>query len=295
MSRLQARPDLVSLRIAGSKLSADASELVSKVSLSRTTGAVAELAIVGVDPADVLSRSGLATTGVNVTYDGGAWQVGTIGAQYLGSGIEWTFRCRSKIARTMRRSYAVRADRKVSASDWVRARVLAAGGKAICQPTAKKSTISQSGGDTPQSELDVLKALASENGFDWVESDGTLIFGTKHWAWQGNAGTALWKVTWRKSEATNALTLAASRSDDDFTAVATAQVTLPQDVAQTMRPWDRIALEGAGGFNGTWLIESIELTRDGASPASLQLVIPRKPRPKAGSTPKKTERTDTTW
>lgn len=292
---LQAKPDLITLKVGNAKLSADASELITSVRVNRTTGQVAELEIVGVDRQGALVASGLAVTGTNVTYDGATWQVGSVESNFLGDGIEWTFRCRSKIARGLRRTYTVRADRKVSAAQWVKARVTAAGGKAVCQATATKATISQRGGDTPQSELDVLKSLASEAGFEWVEVDGTLIFGTKHWAWQGNAGTKTWAVTWKADPKTDALSLRTSRSDDDFNAVATGSLTLPQSYAKSIRPWDRIQLSHAPGSNGIWLVETIDLKRDGVSPASLTISIPRKPRPKAGSTPKKTVRTDATW
>lgn len=281
--KLQALPDLTTLRVGGAAVSADIAQIITSIDVSYAVGQVAELAITGADNGGRLASSSLAQLGMPVTYAGMSWEVGSFDCEFVGGGLVWTFRCRSKVARTMRRTYSVRADRAVSASAWVSSRVAAAGGTTVAETSSTKPTISQSGGTNRQSELDVIGTLASDLQFSWVEYGGTFYFANPRWVYDGNAGTNTWPVTWLKNPATDALSLTLSESDDDKTNLGTGNLTVPQDLGILIRPWDRIQFSNVGQFESMWLVESVSGRLDGVAAFTVSLVIPRIPIPKAGS------------
>lgn len=173
----------------------------------------------------------------------------------------------------------------MSPSEWIARRCAAHGGIAVCQPTSKQSAIAQTSGDARQSELDVVANLASDQGFDWTEWGGRLVFGTRHWAWLGGiAGQRDFAVTWSSDDGTDALDIELNIDDDDTSNVADGTVSLPYDRGVLVRPWDRLRITGVGPRSGVWLVESLTFTADGVSPIGLNVSQPRKPAKKKGST-----------
>lgn len=275
--------DLV--RISGGKIRADVSELVTSIDLDYSVGQVCELTIGVIDPIGLLDNTPLAAVGSTVTVTGsaGEWEVGAVDADY-GPGILWSYRCRSKIARQLRKRYKAGTEREVAPSEWVARRVKEVGGRAVTQKSAKRLAIGQAGKEDAQSSLDVIEELASQLEWAWVERDGVLYFGDPYWAYTGDAKTATYPVTWKTDERTDALSLSASFSDDDTELAGTLDVTLPYLAGQRIRPWDRLRVSDVGRYNGTWLVESVSYPLDNVGPVNVQTTRPRKPRKKGGST-----------
>ena len=278
-------PDTASLTIAGASTSLVIADAITSIELSADTGSVAQLTVTAVDPSGVIARSGLATTGTAVTWYADPWQVGAVSTTWGSDNtITTAFDCRSTLARRLRKQYRASAEKKVSPSAWVTRRVSAAGGRAICQPSAVQATIAQKSGSERQSELDVIESLASEVDWSWVEWGGTLWFGSRHWAWGGGGGGRLWQVNWKGDPRSDALAADLTLDDDDTDVAASGSVTVPYDYGVKMRPWDRIRLGGFGSRNGTYLIDSVSITGDKVTPVALTVSQPLPPAKKAGST-----------
>lgn len=275
-------PAVGRLLLAGSKLRADLAQAVTSISLSYDVGSLAELTVTSQDPAGALARSDLGRTGTTVTFDGEPWQVGAVDGDFA-AGIAWTFSCRSRLAKQLRRTYRVSAKKNVSPSDWIRQAAAAAGGTAVVRPSTKKTQITQAGGDQPQTELDVINSLAGDQDWQWVEYGNSLYVGHPHDALDGLFGLPTWPVTWKKQPATDALTLKLSLDDDDKESAGTGELTVPHDAGLRLRPWHRLQLAGAGGFDGLWLVSGVEITRDGVTPVQVSITRPRPPVKKAGS------------
>jgi hypothetical protein len=276
--------DIGRLRLRGTKVAADIAAAVTGLTVDAAQGTVAQLTLT-VDDGGVLARSGLAQRGSTVVWDGQPWQIATTTARWGRDSTQThEVECRSPLARTLRRSYRASAERQVSPSEWVARRVAAAGGVAVCQPSARRSTIAQMSGDERQSELDVITSLASDLGWDWVELDGRLLFGSPHTAWtSAPAGQRTWPVTWSRSERSDALEADITVDDDDPVAAATGTVTVPSEAGDRVRPWDLLLLAGFGSRDGRYLVTSITRSADPAADAVLQVAQPRQESTKDGS------------
>ena len=277
--------DTDSLRLAGSKLTADISDVLTALTLDTGTGSVAQLTITASDDKGVITGTALATPGTAVLWRGDTWQVGARTTERSSSNTTLhTFDCRSTLARMLRRTFKASAERKVSPTEWITRRVATAGGIAICQPSSKQGTIAQTSGDQRQSELDVISSLCSDQGWEWVEWAGRLWCGSRHWAWQGGAtGQRMWAVTWGADPATDAISSQITVDDDDTDNVRSGSIAVPYDFGVRIRPWDRISLAGHGVDNGIYLVEKVQFTADSTSPISVEVAQPHRPVKKSGS------------
>lgn len=251
--------------------------------VSYAVESVAELAITVVDERRRLESGQFASLGTEIRLAGHEtrWRVGAIEAEYR-SALR-TFRARSSLAQGLRKTFGSRVEQKVSPTEWVARKVKEVGGTTVAQKSNKRLAIAQSGGDEPQSVLDVIGSLAGELEWRWVEVDGVMFFGHPHWAWQGGAGTPTFRVTWADDPRTDALELSPSLSDDDLALGGTLDLSLPYTQGARLRPWHRLELRGVGPYDGTWLVDSVEITEDGVSPVRVTAQIPRQPRKRKGS------------
>jgi len=275
-------PQLHRLAVAGRTLAADLDGVVTSVQVSWATGSVAELTVDCVDPRGVLASHDLTRRGATVTLDGQPWVVGTVRTELAGDGADVTVRAQSRLARALRRRYRVAVQAGVSPSQWVAARVAGHGGTATCQPSATRKAVSQAGGTETQSELDVIGSLAGDLDWQWVEWDGRFLFGSRWWAWQGQAGLPAWPVTWCADPGRDAATAAGEVSDDDTDTAGTLDLTLPAERGALLRPWHRVAMApGAAGpdLAGVWLVDAVTWTVDGTSDVDVRCVRPTRPSP----------------
>lgn len=277
--------DTATLTLSGSKVTADISSVLTGMTLNAASDTVAQMTLTASDANGTIAASPLAATGTTVTWRGEPWQVGAITTTWADDNtIEHAFDCRSTLARKLRRTYKTSAEKKVSPSQWVTARVLAAGGKATCQPSSKQGTIAQTSGTDPQSTLDVIANLASDLDWSWCEWGGRLWFGSRYWAWQGNAaGQRTWAITRGTGAGTDALSADLTLDDDTTTDAATGTIAVPYERGVLIRPWDRLTVSGHGRRDGIYLVESIAITADSFSPVSVTVAQPRLPRKKKGS------------
>lgn len=284
MAERKPRADLV--RIAGNKLRADLSDVITEIALDFQTGSVAELALTAADPTGRLDNSPLAALGTTVTMTDdpqGSWEVGSIDAVY-GAGIVWTYRCRSKLAKNLRQRFKMGAETKVSPTEWVTRKVREAGGKTVAQPSQKQVAIGQAGKQDRQSVLDVIGSLASELEWGWAEHGGTFYFGDPYWALTGGPKLPTWPVTWKKNPRSDALEMQVNLSDDDTESRGTLDLTLPHAYGRRLRPWHRIQLRDVGRYSGIWLVQSVSYLDDDVSTVDVSCNLPRKPAKKGGST-----------
>jgi hypothetical protein len=276
------KPDLDAITLAGGKLTADIVDAVTEVKIDYSTDTVAQLTLTVSDAKAVLPAV-LLTAGTALTWLGEPWQVAARSSVYGSDAtLLRTFTARSALARALRRRYKATVEKKVSPSQWVTGRATTAGGRVTCQASAKQSTIAQPSGRDRQSDLDVIANLASDLQWSWVEWDGRLFFGSRHWAWQTGPTGRSWPVTWIRDETTDVLSADLAVDDDDTDNAVTGTLELPYRFGRKVRPWDRLQPTGLG-VSGLLLVEQVSITADGASPVQVQVSQPRPPAKKAGS------------
>ncbi len=268
------RIDLGDLVISGVNWAYGLDELVSEITTTWSAEQVAELAIVSHDTGGRLAATNLGRLGVQVTFNGSPWFISGVDTEFQNANVAWTFRCRSLLARKLRRTIKVSAEQKVAPHEWVTARVQQAGGRCIAQPTAKGGTIAQ-GND--QTTLDIIGDLASQLGYSWTQWGSAFVFGSRHWAWKtGVPGFPTYAATWAKNPQTDMLTATATQTEDDDITSATLDLTMPYPTGQMIRPWQRLRVTGLGRYDGTWLVDSVVRRPDGVTPVEITALQPKK-------------------
>lgn len=269
--------DVASLMIAGAKATAAVTDVLTGIDLDAQAGAVAQLSLTLADPDRALLRDpGILVEGAAITWRRQVWQVAAATVR-LGSDntLEHRVDARSPLARALRKDVKTTARQGVSPSAWVTARVKAAGGKAICQPSNARGFIGQKGKTQRQTTLDVIADLAGDLGWSWVERDGLLVFASAFWAWESSFATA---TTWDIALTAEAVIEADLSIDaDDRNAAATGGMSLAWQAASNIAPWDRIRLTGAGRYSGLWLVDGVKVSGDPSKPVQVELTQPRKP------------------
>lgn len=192
-------------------------------------------------------------TGTTVDFDGVRWVVSAQSRRYLTGGIELTVEMLSGLGATLKNDRGPRDEQNVTPKQWIDRRVKAAGGRAAVQPGAKQRQISQKRG---VSALKVIEDLASEMGTSWCDVDNVLYVGTPWWAFEGGPGLPVWDMPLR-ADVVHAFDARTSLVDDANSATAT--MTIPNDLARTLRPWFRFKVSRAAGpDNGLWLVDSVQ-------------------------------------
>lgn len=281
------KPDLTEIRVRGEKVKADVSDAVTDITVSWSVGTVAELAVTVADPNRVLARRDLLTVGTTVTWAGSKWEIGTVDREYAGWGETGVARCRSSVAKRLRKMKATGAEKNRTPAAWLGPRVKKAGGTAVVQDAPAWPVIKQGKDETV---LDALVSIASQAQMEWVEFDGVIYVGTPWWAYGGGPSLPTWPFEWgRQDNGTgysggDLFSLSTSASDDDLTQTGTAALTVPYTVGKNIRPWHRVRLSGTDtDDDGLWLVTDVDLSIDTSTPVSLRMQRPVKSAPVAGS------------
>lgn len=279
--------DLQRLQLRGQSLHADLAEAITSLRIDAKPGAVTDLTITALDSRGLLAKAGLMDAGTVLTWRGGKRITTGHGRTVPREGSSTiSVTTRSPIAAELRATYRSSVQHKVSPTEWVTQRVQAAGGVAVCQPSATKGSIAQTSGDKRQSELDVIAGLASQLGWSWCERDEAFWFGSRHWAWTQNpSGQATWKITHRTDADRDLLEADFNSDSDSQDDEASGTITVPYSTGIQMQPWDLIQVSGVGTpWSGLWLVEGINYTADLVSPITVPISRPKAPAKKTGST-----------
>lgn len=228
-----------------------------------------------------LSALGLLTVGASLRWRDCVMVVASVGLEWSHQMASRTLIARSALASAMKDSYRTSVEVNTSPSGWVTRRAVEMGGTASCQPSATRERVIQLGGSRRQSDLDVVETLASQLGWSWAESGATIRFGSRYWAWEFPA--ALRAVTWGLSAVTDAHSAQLDMDADDPTNSATGVLALPYVAGADVRPWDVLSLDGFEDFDGTWLVDRVEIVADWSTPVTVHVSRPLPPSARAGS------------
>ena len=264
---------------------ADVSDAVGSVAFDFAVGAVAELSFPAVDIGGRLAAAGLLTAGTTLTYDAAAWQVAAVERDYRRPDVWLNITARSQLARRLRNMLGPdKSDGKVTPQQWITTRAKKAGASTVrVEPGASRRVITQKRGE---SVLQIIEALASDTGTEWVEFDGQLYVGTGWWALHDLALTE-WVAPLDGPKYGSDLAvvgLQTRSSIDDRQEAASATLTVEPEVGTQVRPWHRVRIADADpADNGLWLVTG-NAWDDSTPSASITLSRPLKSSPKKGST-----------
>lgn len=264
---------------------ADVSDAVGSVAFDFAVGAVAEMQIPAVDIGARLAAAGLLTAGTTLTYDAAAWQVAAVERDYRRPDVWLNITARSQLARRLRNMLGPdKSDGKVTPQQWITTRAKKAGASTVrVEPGASRRVITQKRGE---SVLQIIEALASDTGTEWVEFDGQLYVGTAWWALH-DLGLTEWVAPLDGPKYGSDLAYVGfqSRSSDmDRQDAASATLTVEAQTGLQVRPWHRVRIADADpADNGLWLVTG-NAWDDSTPSATITLSRPLKSAPKKGST-----------
>lgn len=273
------------VQLAGGLYLADLSDAIGVASFDFRTGAVPEFTFPAVDRGRELSRRGLLREGTTLRYDGVVWQVAAVERDYRGEDIWLDFTVRSRLSRRLRNMTGPRSAERRTPGEWIGAQVKKAGGTAVVEPGAGRMRIVQK---RNQNVLDVIAAIASDTGVEWVEVDGVIYVGTPWWAFKGGTGLPSWTVradgtTPHADDALTMLGFSSRSSLDDRTNAAEASLTVESARGMRVRPWHRVDVSRADpADDGLWLVDGVSFDETSGS-ASIELQRPLKSSPKKAS------------
>lgn len=253
-------------------------DILGDITVNYTIGQAGELTVALTDTKGQMTRSVLANTGTSIVTEDGSWEVGGIKqANISDTAVSWDVRARSELARKLRKAKAEKA-KGIRSTTWATARVKAAGGQCLTQPSERKAAVDPGSDDTV---IDVLDSLASDLGWAWTEWDGTVLFMDPWWAWtEQPAYLPMWAVTWADRADTDASALETDLDDDDTATFGTGSLSLPYAYGRQLRPMHTVDLRGdnlKGKRAGTWLITSVAWTANRPeAPVSVGIARPRK-------------------
>lgn len=276
-----------SVTLSGGLSLAQVSEAIGALSWDYGTGKVSQVSFPAVDADRQLSKRGLLRAGTTLTHGGHRWEVAAVERDYRGRDVWLTFEARSRLARRLRLMAGPDKASGVTPGQWITSRVKKAGGVALVEPGAKRRTIVQK---RTQSVLEVISALASDTGVEWVEFDNQVFVGTPWWAFQGRTRLPTWGTFATGADPTGVVELplttvgfTSRESLDDRGNAAEATLTVDPGMGRRVRPWHRVDVRRCDEPDeGMWLVTNVSF--DESSDVTLALSRPLKSSPKKGST-----------
>lgn len=253
-------------------------DILGDMTVTYAIGQAGELGVALNDTKGAMTRSPLANTGAQITTSDGRWEVGGLKQTNLGEkAVSWDVRARSELARRLRKAKAEKA-KGIRSTAWTTARVKAAGGTCLVQPSQRKAAVDPGSDDTV---LDIIDTLAQDLGWAWTEWEGTFLFMDPWWAWTEQPSyLPMWGITWASKASTDALELETDLDDDDTATLGVGTLLVPHGYGRRMRPMHTVDLRGdnlKGKRAGTWLITDVGWTVNRPEAGvSLTIARPRK-------------------
>jgi hypothetical protein len=263
------RLDAETFTLTGKTFTAGLTGAVTSIGLDLAPEQVAQLTLTVTDPA--LQLADVDMRGAVLGWDDTDWDLSAV--RLAAAATAHTLAARSKLARRMRRTYRVVGSHKTTPGQWITRWVTGLGGRAIVEASTARAVLPES---TDQSLWDAMSGLCSDLGWSFVEYGGLVRAGSRWWAAHNPDLTVTWPLTWREDPVTDLLDADLALSSDDPDNTGTATVQLRRDQVLRIRPWHLARLTGLGIYDGTWLIETVQIPDDPTEPAGVTMAKPRK-------------------
>lgn len=276
---------LARILVQGESLQADlAAAIVGIPELSLSTSQVGQLSFNVHDP-ELRMLDGLLTMRAEVTFGDERFVVAdleTTGTTVAAIAVK----ARSRGAQALKKEKGEKVFADVSPTDVARQSAAGLGMAFLGEPTKVRGRISRPGKDAQgreaQSQWDLLRDLAAQEGFVLFETVNTLVFAKPTWLVANAPAANRWTVEWPSGGTLAPLTVpACNKSDatDDEDVVASVSVSVPWAYGVEVKPGHVLTLRGVAGFNGDYLIDNVTIPIDGRSPVSITASTPEDPDP----------------
>lgn len=268
----------------GGKLATNVVEAVTSASIDLSTSEVSQLNLTLSDPGLVLLEQRLFQAGTtrdpgsHVEYRGLRFECSAVEVGDDGDGPVVVVEARSVVGQRLKRARGPVSGSKTSATDFARRLVTDVGGRFVGQPTAAKATVSRQKGET---SWDTLARLADEVGFVVFESAGTVFFGKPTWL-IGRDGSDVVALAWDPDGDVDNRLIGMPRcrsTADNAKKAATVSWQAFGTLGDDVRPGQRLQLTGVPGFEGRYLVTSVTIPLDDATPVSVEAATPINPVP----------------
>jgi hypothetical protein len=280
---------LARFQINGDVLGADiARAIIGTPSLSMSVTQVTQITVVVHDPDFEFLKSGVLSSRAPVTFDDEQMEISVI---QTGGTVtpSLTLKARSRGPQRLKDDKGAKVFSGLSPTALAQQSATDAGMGFRGQPSPTRAAISRVGataqGGVAQSQWDLLRDLAAQEGFLMFDVGNVLHFGKPTW-FVANP-SRLWKLVFPSpsgSEVEDLYSLSVPQcrrsSNDEDEAVSTS-VSVPWEAGSLMRPGQVLRLSGVPTFDADYIIDSVDVPLDGRSPVDVAASTPVDPEPQA--------------
>jgi hypothetical protein len=247
-----------------------------------STSEVSSIDLTIADPDLDVLRSGVFAKGSPVRYAGlSQFVVTTLEVSADAGAPQLAVTCLSAGAQQARAQYGQLVRHSLSPSSYVAVGATAVGLKAVCEPSADRSSITRTGpskdspGDKGESEYDVWQRLAGEVGYICFEANGTVYFGRPSWLIDHVAHV---DVRWPSDGRLLGIPRCRATTTDD-TQPATISIACAESLAYLLVPGACAALAGVPTFDAPYLVTQCQIPLDDTTACSVDAASPVDPTP----------------
>jgi hypothetical protein len=278
---------LARFQINGDALAADvAKSIIGVPSLSMSVTQITQVTVVVHDPDFALLKSGVLSIRAPVSFDDEQMELSVIetGGTVTPS---LTLKARSRGPQRLKDDKGAKVFSGLSPTDLARQSATAAGMGFRGQPSPSRPTMSRVGataqGGEDQSQWDLLRDLAAQEGFLMFDVSNVLHFGKPTW-FVANP-SRLWRLVFPSPSGAEVEDLFSlnvpqcRRSANDEDEAVSTTVSVPWEAGSLMRPGQVLRLAGVPTFDADYIIDSVDVPLDGSSPVDVSASTPVDPEP----------------
>jgi cell wall-associated NlpC family hydrolase len=263
---IQPSDPLDGVYILGKKARTSVTNKIISATYDTSTSATSQITIAFFDPGFVDTRKGLYSLHTPVLFEDWRLQIAKQDISEQAGKPVVTVQCRADIVRKLKNRKGKRVMHNASPTDFVKAECAAVGVKVFAQASKKRPNIARDvkgpgdgENDTDQvteyNSWTTFQRLASEVGFICFESAGAVYFGKPTWLLNRSKSTAV-HVVWDGDGGVRPQNIpVVSKSLDSK--VTNVSVSVPVKYAAQVKVGGAIHLSGVPGYQGWYLITSL--------------------------------------
>lgn len=274
----------------GAKIKRDVRKFMIDSTLDSSIDQVTQIDITFLDPGLEKMASGLYKPKIPVAYEDYRLEVAAVNIDEQSTKEKVTVSCRPRIVRKLKNRRGKKVMRNTSPSDFVKAECKAVGAKFVVQPSAKRRQIARDvkaagesqreerSTDTVPSSWTTFQRLADDIGYIVFESAGIIYFGKPSWLLKQGKSKAI-PVNWMTGPEKYLVNKVPVCDKSTDYAATTVRVNVPIKRAREFRVGRIAKLKGVPGFNGFYLVESLNYSLLGGTDIEVGLTSPIDPEP----------------
>jgi cell wall-associated NlpC family hydrolase len=280
---LTANDPLNNVIFFGARLREDIRDQLTKAEFDASTDQVAQITLSFLDPNLKRMANGLYTPKIPVMFEDYSMEVASVDIGEQSAQELVTVKCRARAVRNLKNRRGKKVYKGISPSQFVKRECKAVGVTAVVQESAKRKQVARDTKktkeyDNPPSSWTTFHRLAGEIGFIVFEAGNVVYFGKPSWLLERAKPTPL-RVNW-KAGAPDTWTMQTPECSKSLDSkVTTINFRLPISRARECKVGTAVLLSGVPGFNGYYLLNSVNYSLVNAVEVMCTASTPEDPEP----------------